>query len=264
VNAGKINLEKEQLTEKKYWDDHWNKVRIPSIIESTTKHPINKEIVRVFEKFLPKKKLSAVEIGGAPGQYIAYLNKYHGYETSVIEYSGTGCRKTKENFDLLGLDVNVYEQDFFANLSHIPLFDVVLSMGFIEHFNDLDDVFRRHVKLLQKSGFLVIGVPNYSGISQKVLAQTAPDMLSRHNLEAMDLNNWSTLETTYGLIPLFKGYIGGFEPKNLKRCEHRTLKNLSIRYFFKMLHTLMSPFAFLRKYNSPAWSAYLLGIYKLP
>jgi len=263
VNEGKFNLEKEQLTEKKYWDNHWNKVRLPIIIEPKTKHPINKEVIRAFEKFLPKKKLSAVEIGGAPGQFVAYLNKYHGYKTSVIEYSDIGCRKTKENFDLLGLDVNVYKQDFFGDFSDIPPFDIVMSMGFIEHFNDLEEVFRRHVKLLQKGGFLVLGVPNFRGISQKVLALTAPDMLSRHNLKAMDLKNWSTLETTYGLVPLFKGYLGGFEPKYLKRCERRTLRNLSIRYFFKMLQILMSPFAFLRKYNSPAWSAYLMGIYKL-
>ncbi|HCO95683.1 MAG TPA: hypothetical protein DIU00_17345 [Phycisphaerales bacterium] len=256
-------MARERLTEKKYWEDRWDRTRLPAIVEPTTKHPVRKEIIRIFKNFLPMKELSIIEIGGAPGKYLAYLSKYHGYETSIIDYSEIGCQKTRENFDLLGLNVNIYNRDFFGDFSDIPRFDVVLSMGFIEHFNDLDDVFRRHVNLLQKNGFLVIGVPNYSGISQKVLSRTAPDMLSRHNLDAMDLKNWSILETTYGLIPLFKGYIGGFEPKNLKRCEHRTLRNLFIRYFFKMLHTLMSPFSFLRKYNSPTWSAYLLGIYKL-
>jgi SAM-dependent methyltransferase len=259
-----VDFIKEKLTEKEYWEDRWDRIRLPVIIEPATKHPINKEILRLFEKFLPKEELSAVEIGGAPGQYVAYLNKYHGYETSIIEYSEVGCQKAKENFNLLGLDVNIYNRDFFGDISDIPRFDIVFSMGFIEHFSDLDDVFRRHVSLLRKSGILVLGVPNFRGISQKVLMQTAPDMLARHNLEAMDIQNWSALESTHGLIPLFKGYIGGFEPKQLKRCEHRTLKNLSIRYFFKMLHSLMSPFAFLRKFNSPTWSAYLLGIYKSP
>lgn len=257
-------MEKEQLTEKEYWEARWDRIRLPAIIEPTTRHPINKEVIRVFNKFLPKEKLSAVEIGGAPGQFVAYLSKYHGYETSVIEYSEIGCQKTKENFDLLGLNANVYKRDFFGDLSDLPRFDVVFSMGFIEHFNDLDDVFRRHVNLLQKNGILALGVPNFRGISQKLMAHMAPDMLSRHNLEAMDLRNWSALESMYGLTPLFKGYIGGFEPKYLKSCENRTLRNLSIRYFFKMLQSLMSPFPFLRKYNSPSWSAYLLGIYKLP
>jgi 2-polyprenyl-3-methyl-5-hydroxy-6-metoxy-1,4-benzoquinol methylase len=262
--VAEVYLQKERLTQKEYWEDRWDRVRLPAIIDPTKKHPINKEILHVFEEFLPKEKLSAVEIGGAPGQFIAYLSKCYGYETSIIDYSEIGCQKAKQNFDLLGLNVNIYNRDFFDDLSDIPRFDLVLSMGFIEHFNDLDGVFQRHVNLLKKNGILVLGVPNFGGISQKVLARTAPDMLSRHNVEAMDLQNWSTLENTYGLVPLFKGYVGGFAPKNLMRCEQPTLKNLSIRYFFKMVHYLMSALPFLRKYNSPTWSAYLLGIYRLP
>jgi len=254
----------ERLTEKEYWDDRWERTRLPAIIEPMTKHPINREILRLLRDFLPKGKLSAVEIGGAPGQFVAYLSKYHGYRTSIIEYSEIGCQKTRENFDLLGLDVNIYQRDFFSDLSDLPRFDVVVSMGFIEHFSDLNDVLRRHVNLLGKGGILVLGVPNFAGISQAVLKRTAPQMLSRHNLDAMDLRNWSVLESTHGLTALFKGYIGGFAPKHLTRCEHRTLTHLGIRYFFKMLHRLMSPFTFLRRYNSPAWSAYLLGIYRLP
>lgn len=257
-------MEKEQLTQKEFWDDVWSKIRLPLIIEPTANDPVTKEILRIFKDFLPKDKLSAVEIGGAPGQFIAYLCKYHGYEASVIEYSKIGCQKTTENFDLLGLNVNIYNRDFLGDLSDLPRFDLVFSMGFVEHFNELDDIFRRHIKLLNKGGILVLGVPNFGGINQKVLAQTAPKMLSMHNIEAMDIKRWNVIESLYGLTPLFKGYIGGFEPKTLKRCENRTLKNLSIRYFFKILHYLMSPFPFLRKYNSPAWSAYLLGVYKLP
>jgi SAM-dependent methyltransferase len=257
-------MEQHQLTEKDYWDERWDRVRVPTILEPTTKHPVAQEMLGLFEKYLPKGDLSSVEIGGAPGRNCAYLSKYHGYRPSVIEYSETGCEKTRENFRLLGLDVTVYQRDFFADLADLPRFDVVMSFGFIEHFTDLDEVLRRHVSLLRKGGILVLGVPNLRGITRKVLARMAPEMLSRHNLEAMDLRNWQALEDEYGMTALFKGYIGGFQPNNLKRCEHRTPLNLCVRYFFKALQRLMSPFPFLRRYNSPAWSAHLLGIYKLP
>ena len=257
-------VDKERLTDKEYWEDRWDRVPLPTILESTTRHPVAREMLHVFESCLPKGNLSAVEIGGAPGRHCAYLSKYHGYRPSIIEYSETGCRKTRENFDLLGLDIEIYQRDFFADLSDLPRFDVVMSFGFMEHFSDLEDVFRRHVNLLRKGGFLVLGVPNFRGIARKVLARTAPDMLSRHNLEAMDLRNWDRLEATHGLTPLFKGYIGGFQPKDLKRCERRTPLNLAIRYTFKGLHRITSPLSFLREYNSPAWSAYLLGVYKSP
>jgi SAM-dependent methyltransferase len=257
-------MEPEQLTEKEYWDDRWDKTRLPAIIEPETKHAVVQETLRLFRRCLPQGNLSVLEIGGAPGQYCAYLSKYHGYRPSIIEYSEVGCRKTRENFDLLGLDVRLYQRDFFSDLSDLPRFDVVMSFGFIEHFNDLPDVLRRHVELLAKGGILILGVPNFRGVARRVFARTAPEMLARHNLAAMDLNNWSVLESVHGLTPLFKGYIGGFQPKDLKRCERRTPLNLCIRYAFKGLAGLMSPFSFLSKYNSPRWSAYLLGIYRAP
>ncbi len=251
-----------RLTEKQYWDERWDKVRLPEIVEPDTKHPISKEIIRVLQAHLPAGKLSAMEIGGAPGQFAAYLSKFHGYAASVLEYSEAGCRKTRENFDLLGLDVALYHRDFFSDLSDLPRFDIVLSMGFIEHFDDLGDILRRHVDLLTRNGILILGVPNLRGISQKVLTRTAPDMLSRHNLEAMDLENWRILEDEFGMTPLFKGYLAGYQPRTLKRCERRTPMNLLIRYTFKLQGKVLSFLPFLSRFNSPAWSAYLLGIYK--
>jgi hypothetical protein len=109
-------VNKEQLTQKEFWDYVWNKVRLPLIIEPTSKDPVIKEMLRFFQDLLPKEKLSAVEIGGAPGQFIAYLSKYHGYEANIIEYSKIGCQKTIENFKLLGLDINIYNLDFLGDL----------------------------------------------------------------------------------------------------------------------------------------------------
>lgn len=257
-------MKEERLTEKEYWDARWDKVRLPAVIEPTTKHPVAREILRVFESCLPEGNLSLVEVGGAPGQYCAYLGKYRGYRPSIIEYSEAGCRKTRENFKLLDLDVTIYQRDFFDDLSDLPRFEVVMSLGFIEHFDDLNDVLRRHVALLDKGGILILGVPNFRGIARWVFARTAPDTLARHNLDAMDLKNWDILESDFGLTPLFKGYLGGFQPKDLKRCERRTPLNLCIRHAFKGLHSLLSLFPSLRKHNSPAWSSYLLGIYKAP
>jgi SAM-dependent methyltransferase len=258
------SMEKNRLTRKEDWEAKWDRVRLPAIISFKTKHPVAQEILRLFEKHLPRDRLSAVEVGGAPGQFMAFLSKYHDYEANIIDYSAIGCKKTEENFDLLGLDVNVYQQDIYDDLSGLPLFDVVFSLGFIEHFSDWHGVVRRHIDLLKKGGFLILGVPNYGGISQKVLSRTAPEMLSKHNLEAMDINNWAVLEKDYKLTCLFKGYIGGFQPKNLKRCEDRTPINLTIRYFFKWLHYLVTALPCLRRINSPEWSAYLLGVYKSP
>ena len=40
----------------------------------------------------------------------------------------------------------------------------------------------------------MLGVPNYRGISQVVLKRLAPQKLSMHNLETMDIKNWESFE----------------------------------------------------------------------
>jgi 2-polyprenyl-3-methyl-5-hydroxy-6-metoxy-1,4-benzoquinol methylase len=78
-------------------------------------------------------------------------------------------------------------------------------MGLIEHFSDPDAIVGKHVELLNKQGILLLGVPNYRGISHTVLRRLAPRKLSMHNLETMDIKNWESFEKKYGLKTIFKG-----------------------------------------------------------
>jgi len=254
----------DRLTGQAYWEDRWERIRAPKEIRRDTKHAVNKELIKIFDIYLPHQTgLTILEIGGAPGQFLLYFAKEFGYSPHAIDYSTIGCEKMRQAFEIANLDVTIYNRDIFADISDLPGFDIVFSMGFIEHFSDLDSIVGKHVELLKKQGILLLGVPNYSGISQVVLKRLAPQLLSRHNLETMDIKKWESFEKKYGLKTLFKAYIGGFNPGRFRRCENRTLKNLLIRFFFKIVRVLVTDrFTFLRSFNSIYWSAYLLGIYR--
>jgi SAM-dependent methyltransferase len=181
----------------------------------------------------------------------------------AIDYSTIGCEKMREAFAIANMDVTIYNRDIFSNLSDLPRFDIVFSMGFIEHFSDLDSVVEKHIELLKKQGILLLGVPNYRGISQIVLKRLAPQKLSMHNLETMNIQNWESFEKKHGLETIFKAYIGGFNPGMYRRCENRTFRNQLIRFFFKCVRVLITDrLTFLKSFNSKYWSAYLLGIYR--
>jgi 2-polyprenyl-3-methyl-5-hydroxy-6-metoxy-1,4-benzoquinol methylase len=257
-------LKSDRLTNREYWEDRWKTVREPKEIRRDTKHALNSELVKIFDTYLPQQtELNILEIGGAPGQFLAYFAREFGYSAHAIDYSTIGCDKMREAFERVNLNLTVYHRDIFSDLSDLPSFDIVFSMGFIEHFSDLDAVVGKHVELLKVQGTLVLGVPNYRGISQVVLKRLAPQKLSMHNLETMDINRWESFEKKYGLETLFKAYIGGFNPGSFRRCENRTLKNLSIRFLFKIVRIFITDrFTFLRRFNSMYWSAYLLGIYR--
>jgi hypothetical protein len=94
-------MKNDKLTEKKFWDDYWDEYSLPSEIKKTQKNYYLNEILNIFDKYLPQNSiLTALEIGGSPGQYLAYLYKNFSYKVHCLDYSETGCIKTEENFRL--------------------------------------------------------------------------------------------------------------------------------------------------------------------
>jgi cyclopropane fatty-acyl-phospholipid synthase-like methyltransferase len=256
-------LKNRELTEEEYWDHCWEKVKLPVEVKKDKGKSLTKEMMKIFDQYLPQKKeLSILEIGGAPGQWLIYFKKYFHYEIHAIDYSKIGCEKMQENFDMLNIEATIHRCNLFSDdISKLPQFDIVYSNGFIEHFTDLNLLFKQHLSLLKDGGILMLGVPNFLGITQYVLRKTAPKTLSQHNLKAMDLKTWEQFEEQYALNPIFKGYIGGFNLEHCRRCENRTLIKRLVRLFFKLLTRLTERLGFLRRFNSKHWSPYLIGIY---
>jgi SAM-dependent methyltransferase len=252
----------EKLTGVNFWETYWEK--------DTGKRKNKKpnlsflELLNVFDSQLPQSKgLRVLEIGGAKGEYLLYLVRRFGYEGHSLDYSKAGNEQTIDTFSRAGYEVQVYERDLFADNSDLPLFDMVFSLGFIEHFDDPVPVVESHLKLVRPGGILLLGVPNYSGIYKPVLKRLAPSMILTHNMKVMDVRTWSEFEKKFGLEILYRAYIGGFEPLNMKKLEKKSLINRLIYFHIQVLTVIFSfRFRGLRKYNSAAVSSYLIGIYR--
>jgi SAM-dependent methyltransferase len=257
-------LNSTKLTDKNFWDAYWEKYQLPLEMSKSKQNPFLNELLNTFDRYLPQdKSLSILEIGGSPGQYLAYFHRTKGYQLNCLDYSKIGCAKTHENFSLLGLEGNVYECDLFAKSLNLPKFDIVLSLGFIEHFSDTNLVIEKHLDLLKPQGILVLGVPNFIGINHFFLKHLAPDLLSKHNLKVMDLRQWQNFEETFNLEPIFKGYVGGFHPSTFNRIEKKSVVNLFLLGCTKILVFIFKKhLTFLRKFNSKNFSGYLFGFYR--
>lgn len=254
------------FTEKEYWDKYWKNHKGPFEIKRRENELLLNEILDIFDRYLPvNENMNVLEIGGAPGHYLMYMAKNYKYKVHSLDYSKVGNELTIKNFQIAGLDVKVYEMDFFSDACNValPKFDIVYSLGFIEHFEDLKEVIRRHTMLLKTDGILLLGVPNLRGIYRIFLRQTAPIHLSLHNLDSMDLKNWNTFEKELHLKSIFKGYVGGFEPKVMKKLEKKNPMSYLLNFIVKVQKLIFScNLRFLRKLNSPYWSGYLVAIYK--
>ena len=159
-----------------------------------------------------RKPISVLEVGGAPGGYLVHFARHYGAEIHSIDYSEVGCRATEENFRILGYPVTTHEIDIFAVGTDFPRFDIVYSLGLIEHFTDTEQIVKAHRNLLKPNGLLILGVPHFVDVFWPLLHLLAPHVTEGHNRKALTLKHWVDFEQVLGLTTIHKSYLGGFQP----------------------------------------------------
>jgi SAM-dependent methyltransferase len=256
---------RRDLTSSEDWNDYWRSIDLPAEARIDPSEPLNNAILEALLKYLPHDSgLSAAELGGSPGQYLAFLHRQLGYRITSIDYSDVGCQKTSENFHLLGIPGTVVEADIFDDGIQLPTFDVVYSLGLIEHFAALTPVVARHVRLLASPGYLVLGVPNLRGVQGFFMKRIAPRTYASHEISTMDLKGWTQFERTLDLEVIFKGYIGGFEPRIFRR---RPEAGGAIAWLLAVVAVAINwawhgPLRFLPEVNGPRASGYAIAVYR--
>ena len=172
------------LTDNDFWNKYWDNVKIPCRLnpDFSFERCLDAAFSKIFRPD-PGKKL--VEIGAAPGKWMVYFHERYGYQVSGLDNSQQGIKKTKENLQYHRIYGKVYNADFFQ-FQAPEKYDIVLSLGFIEHFENLDEVIGKHVSMLKPDGLLVLGVPNFRGVNYVIQKYASEEILKKHNLLVMD------------------------------------------------------------------------------
>lgn len=249
-----------ELTEVKFWENYWVNCKLPSTPDMD--FSFERCLANELKKNLPDIKGDVFEVGCAPGKWLAFMAKEFAMNPSGIEYSEAGMKATLENFKILRLAPgSILTGDFFqAKPEH--QFDVVMSFGFIEHFDNVDEVVDLHLQWLKPGGILILGVPNFCGIYsiiQGILDQT---ILDKHNLKIMNLGYFRSLAARFRLKPVFLDYIGSFEP-SLPIAKHQLGNPLqfAVRSLLWLARRIRRIQIFDRL-NNRFISSYILAIYR--
>jgi len=207
-----------ELTKKKFWEEFWKNIKLPQ----TVNYDFNNDrvIAATIKQFIPKThfKRKMVEIGCAPGKWLVFFNKELGYLVEGYEYLELAAQKTRENLQLNNVNdhqFHIYAGDF-TTVKITERFDVVLSLGFIEHFQNFQEILEKHLTILKDGGRLIIGIPNFHGVNygiQKFLDRYLRNkILPNHNLTVMKRPTLQDFAQTHNIHLVFNNYIGGFEP----------------------------------------------------
>lgn len=165
------------------------------------------EWLTTVRALLPDRPLDLLELGCAPGNYSAAVVLDRPYRPFGIDYSDdSGLYLT--TLRGLGMEPKLYERDLFGD----PLgrtFDAVCSFGLIEHFRGrtLEELLAIHDQYLAPGGYLVIAVPNFTGLHYVWHYLFDRPDLDHHNVDVMQPATFRWFEEC-GYRTLFLDYSG--------------------------------------------------------
>jgi len=240
-----------ELTDRKFWANYWE-----SKTDLAFAVPSNYTFHQLFKKLLAEKPLkTAIELGGFPGYYAIFLKKYFGLDTSLFDFyvHQPILKDVLAANQLNQQDVKVIEGDLFK-FQPEQQYDLVLSCGLIEHFQDTKDIIDRHLQFLKPGGTLFITLPNFTGVNGWVQRKYDIDNYEKHNIASMNPTLLANYCQQLGLQHVKAYYYGHFSIW----LENRKQQSGLTKGFIKALWLAGKVFTKIVPVESKALSPYIV------
>jgi SAM-dependent methyltransferase len=203
-----VSASDRELTEQRFWED-WHALGHGLSVDLA--QPMERGLARALAEHAPVRPGDRVlELGCAPGRWLVHYARTYGAAVEGLEYTEEGIRRTEENFRRTEIDGELHRGDFW-DWTPTASYDLVLSLGFVEHFADVDRAFERHVQLVRPGGVVAVSVPNFQGVNRVLQRWFKAEWLELHNRDAMGAAGWARRAAAHGLETRFLGYVGGFD-----------------------------------------------------
>lgn len=239
------------LTDREFWVNYWESktglsVNIPA------NYLFHQELAEIIEK---QKVNSAIELGGFPGYYAVFLKKYFKLDVTLLDYfihqpvthSLLAANGLKDS------DIHIIETDLF-NHKETQQYDLVLSCGLIEHFNDTEDIIQRHIDFVKPSGTLFITLPNFRALNGWFQKSFDRENYDKHNIYCMDPEFLAGICRKAGLEVKQARYFGNFSIW----LENEKQKPAGVRLFKKAVWFTGKIFTKIFPFNSRQLSPYII------
>lgn len=239
------------LTDRQFWVNYW---------ESKTGLSVNIPENYLFHKELgaiikTRNVKTAIELGGFPGYYAVFLKKYFRLDVTLLDYF-VHQPVTNALLQANGMkesDIHIIETDLF-NHQEMNQYDLVLSCGLIEHFNDTADIIQRHIDFVKPGGTLFITLPNFKALNGWFQKSFDRDNYDKHNIDCMDPELLAQICRDAGLEVVQSRYFGYFS----LWLENEQQKPVAVRMLKKSLWLAGKVFTKILSFNSRQLSPYII------
>lgn len=129
---------------------------------------------------------NAIEVGCGRGTIGLYLHKYLGLDVSLLDSSTEAIDLAKYNFEKWNADGSFLVGDVRTLDFPDESFDVVVSIGLLEHLEDYSAALKEQYRILKKGGMIIsLNIPEKKSIQilntvyRKILKKTSNQMLQK-------------------------------------------------------------------------------------
>jgi SAM-dependent methyltransferase len=181
------NTPSNAITTPDYWEDAWAHTDVPDAIDPSGDAPENHYYQVMHAKFMralgarcaPGARL--IEIGCGGSRWLPYLHRAFGYDVSGIDYTVAGIGLSQAILDKAGVSGRIVEGDLFEPAPDwIEQFDVVVSFGLVEHFEDTAQVVSACALYLRPGGRMITLVPTMRGLYGLAYRLLRPSVYRKH------------------------------------------------------------------------------------
>lgn len=153
---------------KQYWDAVWTDAPQADLMDPTTpgfRNHVDRGFAGLFSTILrDHSSFELLEVGCAQSRWLPYFAREHGARVCGLDYSEIGCQAERAMLRDAGIDGEIVWGDLFEPpAALLNRFDVVVSFGLVEHFDDTAGVIRALSEYLKPGGILVTVIPNMVG-----------------------------------------------------------------------------------------------------
>lgn len=174
-----------------------------------------------------------LEVGCGTGKWLVYFHRVFGYRVTGNDYSDRGCAAAQATLARAGIDGRVIQGDCFDLTGE---YDVVCSLGLIEHFDDTKAILAKFASLLRPGGTLISVVPNLTGLSGAYHRLLKPETFTTHRVITLqDLRMW---HADLGLTRIETGALGSVIPMRFPRD---VIRKRHPRFYAVLWHAVLRP-----------------------
>jgi 2-polyprenyl-3-methyl-5-hydroxy-6-metoxy-1,4-benzoquinol methylase len=202
---------------REYWNDSWLVTELTEAINPSNlsiENYVNRRFHNIFLdlfNFPITPGTSLLELGCAKSSWLPYFAKEYGFKVFGIDYSPIGCRMAEKILDLNGIEAEIICSNFFEPPEKmLNSFDVVVSFGVVEHFENTAECLKSAAAFLKPGGVMFTSVPNlvgWNGAIQKKINKPVYDihkLINQEELkEAHELAGLDTIECNYFISSSF-------------------------------------------------------------